>query len=1144
MAVGFLQLFPDPATLLRVQGDTETGVRGLLSAFDALPADRGGSPLAGVVAALAQVRAAADIDVSALSTQLPATLDALRDALPTSALEYVEDIEQAYAAARSFLTDNPLVSHIAQGSSLQDTALAVIEDALTRFESGLTQLAGNLIDPHTIDAVRSALAEIETFRTDYSGHREQFLPFLSQNVLGVSPDVLRAPLDNVQAALGVLAPLDAAALAQTLGPAGSALADADAGLRAALADLDPAATEGYAAIQTRLDALDAAVSAADTALTGIYATLGDLVDKQAWAEVFTSYRAVLDTVDIGQVPTIDDVIGALIDVLEEILGRLFTVLDADDLTARVGLLVQSVDDAVATSGLARAHDAVADFLDEIRVAVQAVPTDAVAHAVQAMLTRVKTELDSLGIEAVAQRIEAAFDQVDQVVGQYLTTTLVDEVKKGLDAVLSAVGNLPVDRLAGELNAAITQLSGLVAEIAAALKGPVDQASAFSAQLEGLSFKPVADDVVSEIDDVRGRLAAIQPSALSEPERLALQAALAVLRGIDLEGTVVAQLKAGFGAAKDEVAALLADLGRVLDQVRAHVAAFDPDKALQPLDALLGRAADEVRQANATVLLRPLQALADEAAGALDHVSPARLLAPLQAPYDSLLAAVQRVDPAQWVAPLRSLYAEIDRLIGLVDVTPLLEELDRRRRDLLAHVRSTLLDALTGLQLPPPLDALLAAVRPFVEAITDTLFGGDVATEVQALSTNLRSGLDLATPLRLLDAPFDELQAMLDAVPQDAVIEAFEALRTSVGAGLDVLDPRAVLTSFRAGETALAALAAPAVLAAPLRLPGLRAAFDAQVAAAPPERAADVAAVRAHISASFALVDPAAVNGVTARLATAHADVTARLARGIAALDPAAVEGAYAKVRADLDRLVPNFLRATAPLTPDQVRVGLAALRPSTKAAPLEAVVQRFLAQAQPLQDGIGDAVGAVFGALGKLVAMVDPLALRDAVAAIYQAVRSKARVLDPDALATSLRDDFFTPVLAPLRALDPAALGARLDQSFTRAVAALRDGVRAVLDALGTAVDEKLRGMREAVEQVIATVRTTLASAGAAVAGVVRGVEELALVDLVPRLEHLIDNLQKSFDAELDRVRAAFDDMLAAIPIGGGGARASAASGA
>ena len=99
-----------------------------------------------------------------------------------------------------------------------------------------------------------------------------------------------------------------------------------------------------------------------------------------------------------------------------------------------------------------------------------------------------------------------------------------------------------------------------------------------------------------------------------------------------------------------------------------------------------------------------------------------------------------------------------------------------------------------------------------------------------------------------------------------------------------------------------------MLAAPLALPALRAAFDLKVQAAPPERAADVDAVRARFDATFALVDPDLPESAITRLAAEHSALAARLGQRIDGLDITAAGVAYARARDDLGRLVPDFLR--------------------------------------------------------------------------------------------------------------------------------------------------------------------------------------------------------------------------------------------
>ena len=64
-------------------------------------------------------------------------------------------------------------------------------------------------------------------------------------------------------------------------------------------------------------------------------------------------------------------------------------------------------------------------------------------------------------------------------------------------------------------------------------------------------------------------------------------------------------------------------------------------------------------------------------------------------------------------------------------------------------------------------------------------------------------------------------------------------------------------------------------------------------------------------------------------------------------------------------------------------------------------------------------------------------------------------------------------------------------------------------------------------------------AASAALNRIIDKIERLVFVEILARLRALLDNLEQSFGQELDRVLAAFDDMLSAIPLGGAPVAAS-----
>jgi hypothetical protein len=775
----------------------------------------------------------------------------------------------------------------------------------------------------------------------------------------------------------------------------------------------------------------------------------------------------------------------------------------------------------------------------VRETIASIDTEQVQEAVDGMLGRITSEIGDLHLDDLVKQIGDAFDDVAKKITDSFTPDLLDDVKEAIDAVLKGVSDLPIAELTGLITAAMTQFGDLVTEMSAALTARMDDINQQLSALDELSFKPVSDEVIAEIEEVKGRLDAIDPASLSEIERLAIKAALAVLEAIDLEDLVEDELKKGFATAERTARGGLDELTQIVERIRKHFERLDPSQVLRPIDEALAEASRVADGVSAKLLVDPLRHAVDELAGALAALSPERLLTPLQAPYDELKAAIDRLDPDAWVQPLRSLYAEIDRVIGVADIRPVLQELETRRKALLATVRTALLDAIAALDLPEPLDGLLAEMRPLLEAMTGALFD-DPQGELTKVAGTLPSATSLAKPLQVLDVPFDRLLDMAASVPPDDLTSVMETLRQSIGVGLDALDPRALIERMRNGEARLAALVPTSPLAPALKVPTLRATFVATAQGAPPERADDVTRVTARFDAVLEIVDgnaPASRLGV---LLAAHAAVLSLLRGKLAALDPASAAEAYASVRQAVDRLVPDVLRAQAPLTHAQVMDGLAALRPSRRAAPLEAAMQRFLDGLAPLEAALVDAVDDVFAAVRRTLALVDPLALGDVVGVIYDDVKAKLKVVDPQSLADGAQK-ILDQLKAPLEGLDPQKLGQRLHDAYERAVAGVTATLTKFLDDVAKAIDVQLRAIRAEVQKAIAAIRQALHEAQAALDGVTKRFEQLVLVDLIGRLDHLLDNLGRSFDAELDRVRNAFDEMLRAIPVNGGGERAAAA---
>lgn len=1124
MAEGLLQGLPKAGPLLEGSAAVEGRLEALSGTFAALDPKDPESPLVTVGSVVAGLGLKLDIDVSGLE-KLKGTIGVIQNSLPPSALEYVEAIEEAYETAHSFLQDNPLAREVAEGSTLQQAALAVIQEALDLFDERIEEL--DLIDADTLDTIREALDAIEDLRSDFPAHRDELLEFLTNNLLGVGPDLLREPLQHLEAAYAVLAPLDEDALSQSLDPARADLSEALDRLVADLEVFDPAEAEGYARLQLRLDALEGAIRDTVAAVSPVYGQLQTLVEHHAWDDIFSSYRTLLQAVALERPATVDTVTDEMAAVLEQLLAQLYMTFGAEELTERIETLNLIIRDAFATSGLGRVSQTIRVFLGDIQGAIEGVPTQEIQTAVEGMLEQVGQELDDLGVDGIKENFSKALDEARKFVTDNIDEGLTEAVRVALESVVSTVTSLGLDDLLSELAVAVDQLDALILKLDEALKEHMDDLTDLLSQLDTLSFQPVGDRVIEQIDELRDRLKAIDPNSLSDAEKFALRAALAVIEEIDLEGRIIAEVKHGYAGVEGQIKVLLNDLARALEELRDGVGAFDPEKVLGPVNQGLKLVSDGAGRLNGRTMVDPLREQVGGFVKKLEGLSPGELLDPLQAPYDEMMQVVGRLDPARWLAPLDEVYRQIDGLISLVDITPLLEELDEKQKELLGKARTAIVDALDDL--PEPLNGFFSGLKPVLESVTDAIFG-DPDAELRRIGVEINTGVSLRRLSEPLDEVFGELLEMVESVPPDDLTGVANSIREGIGVGLDSLDPNVVIRHLRAGQARLAALDPGLLLGVPL--PRLRVAFQARAEAAPAGRQEDAIAVSGRFDAVISLVATQGDESLLQPLIEAHDALEADLRRRINTLDASGANEAYGALREDLDRVLPPFLRSPVPLTREDVLAGLGAMRPSMRFDRVEEVLERFLRQIEPLEDALQPAIDDFFAGIREVLSFVSPLDLRDSVEDIYDAIREKARVLDPTALADSIRENVLNRLTEGLEQIDPSAIKSEIDEAYRGTLAAVQTTVTKVLDDISKVLEENLKSIRQKIQGLLQQAKETISGTVEQVAGIRDRLERLVFVEFLERLERVIENLHLSFDEELDRIREAFDEMLAATPLG------------
>jgi len=82
-----------------------------------------------------------------------------------------------------------------------------------------------------------------------------------------------------------------------------------------------------------------------------------------------------------------------------------------------------------------------------------------------------------------------------------------------------------------------------------------------------------------------------------------------------------------------------------------------------------------------------------------------------------------------------------------------------------------------------------------------------------------------------------------------------------------------------------------------------------------------------------------------------------------------------------------------------------------------------------------------------------------------------------------------------------------------------------------------MKKIAAAVASIINNIEQAMADAVKLFHDIMDRVDKLVFTEILDRLRKVVEKLASSFNTELDRVRSAFDEMLNAIPLGGGGSQ-------
>lgn len=664
--------------------------------------------------------------------------------------------------------------------------------------------------PHTVpflDEIRDPLETLmEWDALDGEGIRTHFAATLS-SAAGLLSSGVGGVLDEVVDALPEADDLHADDLAR--------IAD---GITARLGELRSAVAGGD------LSGTGPAVTAL-TELLDEYDALRPTLDLEALEDVSAHLRELPSRLEdrIILVSSAVEGSGALSTWLEDLSSQLREDASAQAvalLEQQVSALIGWLQDFVAKIDLSTIQEPLATVAEQAQ---------GVADALDGAVVTLTLEIQDLfgEVEALLGQVDPAAlqAQVEEAIEGF-SSQLVDDVTAlfepartavagVVDSIDDAVGAFDPEALLQPLRDALGAVTGLLEDpdVAAAMSEIREALDTATSGLESLSFTPVADAVIANIDEVAKTLEMIETSLLPPPAQLALQTALSVLPE-DLTAVTDPLVDNLDELLESGPIPVLESLIEPPVQLKQAIQQFDPsDLVGEALSAPFASLVQQMEGFRPSALLEPARSELDALKDRLrEGARPGRLLEPLEPPFAELLEAFDRLKPEEVVAPLdQAITSIVDDVLETLPVDEVLDQvgdaLDRVEE--VTTMGTTLLapalrirDALDAFaaaedELTGWLDEILAKVEPLAADGSLTAAGGELTAALDATMA-APLGETIGEPLGLVLAELATLDAQRRLT---ALVQAYRGIsrqalaalpasteKTAVEAVLDRFDP--------------------------------------------------------------------------------------------------------------------------------------------------------------------------------------------------------------------------------------------------------------------------------------------------------------------------------------------------------------------
>jgi hypothetical protein len=1100
--MGILTQLPDLTEVLNKRGVLVASFRAVT---EQLPMDPG-SLTSNLTDGLEELGDAIPTNPQALTGALQSSLGSLADLFPKDKLPALQDLSNGLSQALSIVA--PAREILASGNGLRDLREVIFEKAgdPNAFISNLLAELSKFIPADAVEVLQNFISTLKDFEASIPSDPSAIAGFLAQSFLGVPVNLLAAPLERVN---DFHAKIDALVDLTNLNNLNLKIQETANQLvtcRTLIKDLNLADAAGYQAVAGALTGVQAEMANIQGLLSGLATGFQSGLAALDLNGFTNKLQNTLENFPEIKVAQVDDFLNLVTEPLKQ-LNRKLDDLSSEQLAQAFSSGKEFFASMITDQGFEEIRETFLKPFHEIGSAIEGLNLDQVRTAITDALNKIGD-----GINQVAATIQNVKNDVKNVINQISDVlekiNLVgSEVESAISALVTDIQNalrtLPLTEFGNQIENVIKQLDSLLSDFTSVISPAIEALNAVRDELEKIDLRQAAEPGFEAMQTVKGTLEKLDLSQLGSGEAAALRIGLEVLAQIDLS-----PVRKTLTDAYDEVVPRdpLNGLAGKYQEFVGKMTEYRPGNLLDPLLQPFTQLKDSLRQFDPAALLDPVIPQLEELKTALDNVTAEQLIAPLTRSFDELIEAMDDFAPSKLLAPLSDVFQEFLALFEKLNIAPLLDELE----DMFAQ---WLEQSLAGVQNLANGFSGASELRSYLDGINGTPSGAEF-------------GFMPGDILRPVEDLFNKIMSLLDQVPDDKLLAAFQSLQTQFIDALQIITPsRLVVDMYNRLRQRLASfdfLNNYEVLA------GLYAPYSNLVLEFD---AIDQVQVRAEFRANYeklaaliAAVNPAQV---FTPLRPQFQALNGCLASIAGSFDSTGLSPLFGPIKEKVTALIPSYLHGELRL--DTLKSQLQQLNPGRFADEVNQEFEAFLIKLSKFGDTLVAELPKLAETIQTGTISFLPELIKEAFNALYNPLKAKCDVLNPASIIAEIESSIFNPVKAALENLNPATIFSdlELDDKFEEFKAALNSIINNLQDiqiVVASFWSELLGNLDQFDPAHLQT------QADAAFAPVQQFITNLNLRGMMEAVEQALARIRSDLDKVLQEAEVALQDMINAIP--------------